>query len=340
MVFFGAAFVVALLLTKDRRNFAKPQFWLAGAIAFVIFLPNLIWQYQNDWATLELLQNVRNSGKNVAVSPVEFFLQQLLMLNPVSALVWSGGLFALLFGSLAKKFRTLGVTFVLLFVLMAALKAKNYYLGPIYPFLFAAGGVFWESAASRFKIGKPAIYVYALLILISGAVIAPLAVPILPVERYNGYVDAIGIAPPKTEVAHKGLLPQHFGDMFGWKEMVAKTAAVYNSLPEEERSRTAIFAGNYGDAGAIDLFGKSYGLPKSISAHQSYYLWGYRDYDGSVAILLDYGKESAERFCGSVEERERVGERFAMAEENYTILICRDIKIPVDQLWKRLKHWN
>jgi hypothetical protein len=340
MVFFGAAFVTGLLLTKDRKSLAKPQFWPAGAIAFVIFLPNFVWQYQNDWATLELLQNVRNSGKNVAVSPVEFLLQQLLILNPVSAPVLLAGLWALLFGSLSKKFRSLGITFVLLYVLMTVLKAKNYYLGPIYPFMFAAGGVFLEGLALRGRFWKPVVCIYAMLIPLSGAVVAPLAVPILPVEKYNKYVDTIGISPPKTEVAHKGLLPQHFGDMFGWKEMVAKTSSVYNSLPEEERRRTAILAGDYGDAGAIDLFGKEYGLPRAISAHQSYYLWGYRDFDGRTAILLDFEKDDAERMCGSVEERDRVGERFSMAGENYTILVCRDIKLPIDQLWKRLKHWN
>ena len=340
MLFFGASFVAGLLLTRDRRNLAMPQFWLAGAIALVIFLPNIIWQYQNNWATLELLQNVRNSGKNVSVSPVGFFLQQLLMLNPVSALVWFGGLFALLSGSLAKKFRALGVTFVLLFILMAALNAKNYYLGPIYPFLFAAGGVHWEGVSSRVKVGRLALYVYVLLILVSGVILAPLAAPILPVEKYNEYVDTIGVAPPKTEVAHEGLLPQHFGDMFGWNEMVAKTAIVYDSLPEEERERTAILAGNYGDAGAIDLFGSSYGLPGAISPHQSYYLWGYGDFDGGTAILLDFDKDYAEKMCGSVEEREAVGEKYSMKYENFTILVCRDLKEPLPQLWKRLKHWN
>ncbi len=340
MVFFGAAFVVALLLTRDRRNFSRPQFWLAGAIAFIIFLPNFIWQYQHDWATLELLQNVRNSGKNVAVSPIEFFLQQLLMLNPISVPICFAGLWALLFGSLSKKFRTLGITFVLLYVLMTALQAKNYYIGPIYPFVFAAGGVFLERLAARGRYWKPVLLIYAFLILLSGAILAPLAVPILPVDKYNGYIDTIGIAPPKTEVAHKGLLPQHFGDMFGWKEMVAKTAAVYRSLPEEERRHAVIFADNYGEAGAVDLFGKEYGLPKAISPNQGYYLWGFGKWDGKVAILLGVDKEGAERECGSVEERDSVTEKYAMTYEEFTILICRDLKKPVPELWKRIKNWN
>lgn len=340
MVFFGAAFVAALLLTKDRKQLLFPSFWLAGAIALLIFLPNIVWQYQNDWATIELLQNVRETGKNVSVAPQEFVIQQILVLNPSTFPVWFSGVLFLIFGSLSDRFRTLGFTFVLLFVLMAALNAKNYYLAPVYPVAFAAGGVFLERLFGKSRRGRAGLTIYAVLLFGSGAILAPLAVPILPVDRYNDYEDAIGVAPPKTEVAHKGLLPQHFGDMFGWKEMVAKTAEVYDSLPESERKRTAILAGNYGDAGAIDLFGKQYGLPRAISAHQSYYLWGYRDFDGGTAILLGFGKEDADQMCGSVEEREEVGEKYSMAEENFTILVCRELNKPLPELWKKLKHWN
>ena len=97
--------------------------------------------------------------------------------------------------------------------------------------------------------------------------------PVLPVEKFIAYQNALGIAPPKTEVGHQGVLPQHFGDQFGWEEMTAKVAEVYHSLPPEERDQAAIFADNYGEAGAIDLFGKRYNLPKAISGHQSYHLW-------------------------------------------------------------------
>jgi hypothetical protein len=168
----------------------------------------------------------------------------------------------------------------------------------------------------------------------------PMAIPVLPVEKFIAYQNALGIAPPKTEVGHQGVLPQHFGDQFGWEEMTAKTAEVYHSLPPEERERAAIFANNYGEAGAIDFFGKHYNLPKTISGHQSYYLWGYRNYDGSMIIILGDEKKDAEEFCQSVEERTRVGEPLAMKEENFNILICRGLKTPLPDFWTRVKHWN
>src|SRR5207253_29236 len=98
-------------------------------------------------------------------------------------------------------------------------------------------------------------------------------------------------------------LQQIFSDQFGWQEMVEKTAGVYNSLPPEERAKAGIFAGNYGEAGAIDFFGGAYNLPKAISGHQSYFLWGPREYTGEVLIILGARKEDAEKRCESVEEK-------------------------------------
>jgi hypothetical protein len=340
MVFFGLAFVAGLILTQDRKFFAGKFLWLAGAIAFLIFLPNLIWQYQNDWATLELLQNVQKTGKNVVLAPHEFVFQQMFILFPLTALVWLAGLWYLLFDKFGKRFRTLGIAYLVTLLLMILLKAKHYYLAPIYPMLFAAGGVFWETLLQPLRYGKIIRVSFTTLLIIGGLIFLPAALPVLPVEKFIAYQNALGIAPPKTEVGHQGILPQHFGDQFGWEEMTAKVAEVYNSLPPEERAKAAIFANNYGEAGAIDFFGKKYGLPKAISNHQSYYLWGHGNNDGSVVIILGDEKEDAEEFFQSVKEKTRVGEPFAMQEENFNILVGRDMKQPFSEIWKKMKNWN
>ena len=340
MVFFGIAFVAGLIATRDRRLLANRYFGIAGLVAFLLFLPNLIWQYQNDWATLELLRNVKATGKNVVVGPLEFFWQQIFILLPFTAPVWLAGLWYLVADREGKRFRALGITYLVTLVLMILLEAKNYYLVPIYPMLFAAGGVFWENIASRFRLGRPAVFAYVAIVTITGLIFLPVALPILPVEKFIAYQDAIGITPPKTEVGFDSVLPQHFADRFGWEEMAAKTAEVYYSLPPEERERAAIFGGNYGDAGAIDFFGKKYGLPKAISGHQSYYVWGPRNYDGSVIIILGDEKEDAEENCGSVEERDLVGHTYAMSYERFHILVCRDLKAPLSEIWPKIKHWN
>jgi 4-amino-4-deoxy-L-arabinose transferase-like glycosyltransferase len=340
MVFFGLAFVVGLLLTRDRKIFTNKYIWLAAALAFLLFLPNLIWQYQNNWATLELLESVQATGKNVVLSPPEFIWQQVFILLPLSVPVWVAGIWYLIFDSEGRRFRTLGITYIVLLVIMIVLKAKNYYLAPIYPMLFAAGGVFWEHLLLKLRSGKLIALAYSLLVLIGGLIFFPVAIPLLPPETFIRYQGSLGIAPPKTEVGFDSVLPQHFADRFGWEEMAAATANVYNSLPPDEREKAAIFGHNYGDAGAIDFFGPKYGLPKAISGHQSYFMWGPRNYDGSVIIVLGEKKEDAAKSCASVEEREHVGHPYAEGYEKFNILVCRGLKEPLAQLWPQLKFWN
>jgi hypothetical protein len=153
-------------------------------------------------------------------------------------------------------------------------------------------------------------------------------------------MEALGIKMTRTETDMSGLLPQHFADEFGWPEMVASVGSVYNSLPPEERAKTAILAGNYGGAGAIDFFGSRYGLPKSISAHQNYYYWGPRQYTGESIILLEWKLEDVQPWCRSVQQGPQIAPYYGMGWEHYTILICRDLKMPLSQAWPKLKSWN
>jgi len=168
----------------------------------------------------------------------------------------------------------------------------------------------------------------------------PVVTPLLPPERLVAYEQAIGIAPPKTEVAHAGPLPQIFGDQFGWPALVGEVARIYAALPAEERAGATIFANNYGEAGAINHLGPSLGLPNAISGHQTYYFWGPQGRRSDVIIVLQGDREELEAACASVE---RAGEHFdpwGMAEENQPIYICRGLHPPLEETWPRLKHWN
>jgi hypothetical protein len=222
---------------------------------------------------------------------------------------------------------------------MIVLKAKNYYLAPIYPMLMAAGAVAMAGWLEHRRRLWPKGAVLAWIVLL-GAVTAPLALPWLPPASYVAYADMLGMAPPKTEVAHEGPLPQIFGDQFGWEELVAEIAEIYRSLPEEERARTGIFASNYGEAGAINMYGPAYGLPPAICAHQNHYFWGHRDFDGDTLIWLQWGRESLERIFTSVEHAGEHYHPWGMAEENRPIYLGCGLKVPLSELWPRLKHWN
>ena len=339
-VFFLGALIPGLFLSAQRRLFASKWFWLAAAIALLIALPNFLWQVQHHFPTLEDLRNVKATHKNIELPPLSFLGAQLMMLNPSHALVWVAGLGFLLFHREAKPFRFLGFTYLIFLAIMMALHGKDYYLAPIYPMLFAAGAVFWEKLTEPrpglrwLRTAVPAT------IIVGGIIASPFALPILPPDKFISYSEALGIRPPRTETSMSGPLPEHFGDEFGWPEMVSTVAGVYNALPEGRRAKTAILAGNYGEAGAIDFFGSRYGLPKSISAHQNYYFWGPREYTGESVILLGWRLKDAQYWCGGVEKGPENAPYYGMGWEHYTILICRDFRIPLSQAWPRLKTWN
>lgn len=339
-IFFGLAMLAGLLLTETRKIFLSRWIWLAGAIAFLIFLPNIIWQIQNNFATLELLQNVQKSGKNVELSPAAFVFSQIFMLLPTTFPVWFAGIWFLIADKNGRQFRFLGICYLVLLALMMILKAKDYYLAPVYPMLFAAGAVWWEQLFEQrrgwrfLKIGLP------ILIVGMGIFALPFALPVLPVETFLKYQNWIGIKPPKTEVGFDSELPQNYADEFGWEELTAKVAAVYHSLPPEEQAKTAIYAGNYGQAGAIDFFGARYDLPKAISPHQSYFMWGPRNYTGETMIVLGSSRAEAEKHFEMVEEKTEVNHSYSMSYEKYKILVCRGIKKPLPEIWANLKFWN
>jgi Dolichyl-phosphate-mannose-protein mannosyltransferase len=338
-VFFAAGVFIALLLTPERRHFAQKWIWLGGLLAFAIALPNIVWEARHHWATYELLNNIAHSTKNVALSPVEFIAQTINFMNPATLPLWLGGL-VWLFGSRAgRRYRAIGIIYLVTLAEFIILHGKSYYLAPAYPMLFAAGGVAIERVfAVRLTWLKPALLA---VILLAGAFFAPVIVPILSPNKLVGYMRAIHFEPPRTETSHTGALPQIFADQFGWEEMVGSVAHVYHHLQPEDQKRAAIFCQNYGEAGAIDFFGSKLRLPPAISGHQNYFLWGPHDWAGEVALVLDADADDERELFGSVEDLGQVtSSPWAMPFERQThIYLCRDLKMSVRELWPRVKKW-
>src|SRR5713226_5058336 len=182
----GFCIVVGLLLTEQRRVFASKWIWLGGALAFLVFLPNFLWNVQNHWPFAELMRNIKAEGRDVVLSPWAFFAQQVLIVHPILAPVWITGLLGFLFSARWKPYRFLGWSYLAAFTVFVVLKGKNYYLGPIYPVYLAAGAVVIESSIARSRQVwlKPTLVT---LILASGAWLAPVVMPILPVEQFISY---------------------------------------------------------------------------------------------------------------------------------------------------------
>jgi hypothetical protein len=337
-VFFVAALLLALALSPERKLFATRWFWAAVGITFALALPNLVWQIRHGYPTYVDLHNVRVMHKNVELPPIPFIVQQIMMLNPVLALIWVPGIGYLFFERKGRKYRVLGWTFLFFFLELLLLKAKDYYVAPVYPLLFAAGAVLWEMLTQ--VRWRPLRRVLLTSTAIAGAISAPIVLPVLPPAKAAAYCRALGATQAKTEVNMKSELPQHFADEFGWPELVQKTAQLYHSLPPEEQAKTAILGGSYGDAGAIDFFGPKYGLPKSISAHQNYWYWGPRNYAGESVIILHWRRQSVEKYCTSVIAGPVLDHPWAMEEEHYTIWLCKGMRPPLQEFWPDLKNWN
>jgi hypothetical protein len=336
--FFAFAVVGALLLTPQRQFLANRWIWLGALCSLLIFLPNLIWLVRHDFPFLELMHNIRSTHRDVVRGPVAFIADQARLMNPILFPLWVGGLGWLCFSRQGGRYRILGWIYALLLVAFIVLKGKNYYLSAAYPMLFAAGAVAFENI-SRVKMhwSRP---IYVGLIVVATCVLAPLSVPVLSAESYLRYQKTLGFEPPKAENQPTGPLPQHFADEFGWEEMAREVGRVYNSLPPEQRARTAIFANSYGQAGAIDFFGGKYGLPKSISNHQSYWLWGPRDYTGeSVIVLGSDGTGDREHFA-SVEVVGHTYHPYSRLDEHFDIFLCRDLNTTLQKLWPKAKKWD
>jgi 4-amino-4-deoxy-L-arabinose transferase-like glycosyltransferase len=334
MLIFGAGIVFGLILTPQRKVFTSPWIWIAGAIAFLIFLPNLLWNIQHHFPFLELQANIRRSGRDVALSPWAFFAQEAAALHPLTLPIWLAGLWFFFFSTSGKPYRALGWAWVFAAGVVVTLSPRVYYLFPAFPILFAAGAVFWE-AQPRWRI-----YVWSAALVSTSVVILPLAIPVLPPDTYIRYAKALHVNPPAIETHRMGPLPQLFADRFGWEGMAATVAGVYNNLPADVRPKTAIFAQNYGEAGAIDMFGPKYGLPPAISGHQSYFLWGPRGYTGESIIVMHGEQKDLESRFAEVQKVASVNHSYSMPYEHFDVFYCRDLKRPLSELWPQVKNWD
>jgi hypothetical protein len=325
-------------LTPQRRVLRSWWFLAGVGVALLLFLPNLLWLIHNGFPFLEFERHSRMTGSRIIRSPLAFVADQALIMNPLLAPLWIAGLIWLLRSKAANSFRFLGWTALLLSLLMIVLQAKNYYLTPIYPVLFAAGAIAFErwTAGRRAWLRPASIGAVAL----SFVVLAPLVMPILPVHSFLAYQQEMhGFTPVRFEALPDDPLPQYFADEFGWEEMTRRTASVYNSLPEPERRTTAIFANNYGEAAAIDFFGPRYGLPPAVSGNESFWFWGTHGYTGSTVLVLGSDGTGDREHFRTVEPVQEINDPLSRYEERYSLFLCRGLNTNLQTLWPKLKKW-
>jgi dolichyl-phosphate-mannose-protein mannosyltransferase len=338
---FGFGIVAGLLLTGQHRVLLNKWIWLGGLAAFLVFLPNFLWNAHYHWPFVELMRNIKAEGRDVVLPPLQFFFQQTLLVHPLTAPIWIAGLLALLFSARLKPYRILGWTYLVAYTVFFVLHGKSYYLSPVYPMLLAAGAVVIEAYFDRSRHAwfKPALI---LVLLAGGAHFAPIVVPVFSPDKFIAYMNYLPMKIPHMEHQHAAaILPQWYSDQFGWQEIVAETAQAWNRIPLEQRGDCGIFAQDYGQAGAIDFFGPRYGLPHALSGHQTYFLWGPRGYSGNCLIVVGDRKQALDELFEQVEYVGTSADNPYALERDVPVFICKGARFgSLTQLWPKLKKWS
>lgn len=339
MAIFASALCIGLLSTPHRKFLASKWLWMGIGIGFLIFAPHLNWLIRHHFSFLELQHNIKSFPGVLAPKATDFILQQFFVTGTAS-LLWVAGLVFYFGTSKGKPYRFLGWAFVLTMVFFIATKGKNYYPLPTYAIAIAGGALVLERATCkgvRERFRGPLLTV----ILAGAALLAPMYLPILPIDSLARYQFAIGMYPPRQERFMMGsTISSFFVLQFGWQSLAAKVGNVYRNLPEDDRQRAVIFGRTTGDAAAVDFFGKRYGLPKAISGHLGYFDWGPGNNRSDVVIFVGYNVADIAPICKELEIVDRMYAPYAYPNEmNKPIMVCRGLSVDLQTQWSRFKLW-
>ena len=334
IVIWVAGLLVGLFAVGRRDLAASRGFALGAALAVAIGAPSLIWQALHGWPFLDIVAYHGAEGAFFNGSVPHFAAIEAEAMDIALAPLWFAGLVAPFLLVEIKLARALSIASLLTAGVVYATHGKEYYLFPVFPSLFAAGAV----AAAR--LNRWALGAWLAVAIGFAALAAPLVLPILSPSGLRDYMVRAKIAIEPDEAAGLGApITQIFADELGWRELEAQVARVYRALPETEQAQTAIFAGNYGEAAAIDVFGVADSLPRAISGEDQYYLWGPPSDETRNVIIVNGVPERWRGRCGGLEQAGEFGAPLAMPyERQRPILLCRDLRQPLSAIWRDLKY--
>lgn len=339
MGWLAAGIIVSAIVTQLRKWSRTPHPWIAAGISLLLFLPYIIWNLQNDMAHLEFARNAAGT-KYASQNVMTFFSGVILNFNPLTLPIWISG-FWFFFSKRFRNMMPIGISIcVVLIILVGNVHSKPEYFNPAMPILFAGGAVMVEHLLQK-KWLRIIGNIFLMMIALTGLLTLPLAIDLLPVETFIRYTQILGLSPSNSEGKKMGSLPQHFADRFGWVELSHNVSEVYNSLSENEKNQCVVYAQNYGEASAINFFGKKNVLPLAISGHNSYWNWGYGGKEVLAAIIIGGNAEDHRTVFDSVKEIQVHTNHYAMPyESDLPIYICRGLKIPLEKIWNNVKHYD
>lgn len=337
MLFWMVGLTIGLVLTPERRLFLRPAFWLGAILSAAIAAPSFAWQLTHNFPFLELGQAAKEKNADVALLP--FIGNQIFVMNPAFAPLWIAGILTPFVVNRMKDLRFLVIAAAVVLIIVRWGHGKDYYLAPVYPTLLVIGSVTLASLADRNwkkllgSIGLAAACAFS-------AVAAPVVLPILSPPALQSYMLAVGIAPQQQERSFKGtVLPQIFADQLGWHDFVKQVEVAWGRIPASERGRTALKVDNYGEAAALDLYGKA--LPPALSGHNQYFLWGLRGQRPANVLTVQRKLSDLRPYCAEVVVLGTTASPFAMAFENGKVIaLCRGVKPKLSELWPQLKDFS
>ena len=330
MLFCVAGLGGAFLVSGRWRDLRTSWLWAGVGLSIVVFLPNLLWQVSHHFVSLYFLRHIHE--RDIRIGRTRSFLPDQLEMTLFALPLALAGLWFLLFSRSGRRWRALGSFYVIPLILFLIAQGRGYYLAPAYPLLYAAGCAWIASAiAQRSLIWRQAIWtVLALAVALNIFMVAAFVIPLAPV----------GSAWWQHALKTNGDLAEEFG----WPELVAKMAQVWNSLDPAERRQAAIFAANHGEAGAINLYGPALGLPPAISEINSFWERGYGDPPPTTVVTVGFSQKFVEAHFGSFQPMGKVTNREGVTNEETTsagnIFICRHLKEPWPAFWKQIRHYG
>jgi hypothetical protein len=324
MVFLSFSVFVGLFVSGNRRYLSGRWLWFGVMATFIIFLPNLIWQYQNQFPVIDHMHAL-GTDINEEFSIFKFIWEQVIILGPLNLPLWLLGIY-FYFSNVGRNYNILVWIFIIPFIIFSFTGAKSYYLSPAFPLLFAGSAVLIEYLLNKYQKLYIKKYILAALV-ISFLLTLPIWLPILTIEKSKEY----------------GLMEFRYDyrEMIGWEEMVKTIADAYNLLSDEEKQKATIFAGNYGQAGAINHFGKFYHLPKATSGIVSYHTWG-PDVNADIYIIIGgYPQQYLEQYFEEVTEAGVIKNLYDIENEEYNqaFHICKRLKRPISEIWPEFRHF-
>ncbi len=335
ILFFVVSFVIAILPTRHNKLFLSRYFLFALVVAFLIFLPNILWQYNHGWPVVTHMSDLKRTQLDI-YSNADFFLD-IFSLTSGFTLLWVGGLLSLIFLKKERQSRYLGAGSFLLILFFLISGGKAYYIMAIIPFLFAIGGLMIEKYLKAWLL-IPVSLLYAVTLLYS-LVSLPFALPVLPFNKLNTYREKTEnfIIYPfyRWEDGKVHNISQAFTDMTGWNELAGKVAEAYNMLPQKDREKCMIFLEeNYGDAGAIHFYGKKYGLPEPVTFQESYVFWAPDTIPDGPVIYVHFKPGGFEELYYNIKDV-GVVEDIYFRETGLKVFLCTSPKENVPEVYRK-----